>query len=111
MKLKDNAQNNNQTQEWPESLPWIDQANLNKPPQEDKDWLETFAEQRYKRLVESLDEYFSESPADYQAFMRDLQRGLNEIEDWPRQQMEAIKKAKDCLRLHRLISGEGTEGT
>lgn len=68
-----------------------------------KNNIESFEEQRYKRLVESLDEYFCESPANYQAFMRDLQRGLNEIEEWPKEQLKAINEAKDCLRLHRLV--------
>lgn len=100
---------------WPESLPWIDEANLNKAKEKslesNKEWMEAFHEQRYKRLVESLDEYFCESPADYQAFMRDLQRALNEIEEWPKQQIEAIKEVRDCLRLHRLISSAGAKET
>jgi hypothetical protein len=108
-----NTQNNQNQTNWPESLPWIDPSNLNTPKENstekgNKDWKQSLQEQRYERFVESLGEYFCESPLDHQAFIRDLERGLNEIEEWPRQQIQSVAEVRDCLRLHRLISSNNT---
>jgi len=66
-----------------------------RPPGFDDAWKKQYAESRYERLLDSIDEYLCDDGEDCgaEALLRDLKRGISFTREWPQKQLVNIDKA------------------